>query len=68
MKILNLKMKNFKAIKVAMKANSIEIDFTKSENKICILIGPNGSGKTTILGHLQPFADVVGNYACHNRE
>lgn len=58
MKILNLKMKNFKAIKVAMKSNSIEIDFTKSENKICILIGPNGSGKTTILSHLQPFADV----------
>lgn len=58
MKILNLTLENFTSIKSALNTNKIYIDFSKSLNKICILIGPNGSGKTSILSMLHPFADV----------
>ena len=65
MKIQSLRLRNFSAVKKAMDANEIFIDLSKSINKICLLIGPNGSGKTTILGMLQPFSDV-GNLDVRN--
>ena len=52
MKIEKLILKNFAAVDNAMNTNELTIDFSKSENKICLLIGPNGSGKTTILSLL----------------
>lgn len=60
MKILRLELENFEAIKHCMHTNRIVIDFQKTQNKICLLIGPNGSGKTTILSLLNPFA-TLGN-------
>lgn len=48
-----------------MQANVVEIDFRESQNKICLLIGKNGSGKTTILSMLHPFADL-GNLDVRN--
>lgn len=65
MKIEKLILKNFAAVKNAMNANTLEIDFTQSQNKICLLIGPNGSGKTTILSMLHPFSDL-GNLDIRN--
>ena len=65
MKIEKLILENFAAVANAMNANKIEIDFSKSINKICLLIGPNGSGKTTILSLLNPFADL-GNLDVRN--
>ena len=65
MKIERLILENFAAINNAMNANKIEIDFSKALNKICLLIGPNGSGKTTILSLLNPFADL-GNLDVRN--
>ena len=65
MKIEKLILKNFAAVDNAMNTNELTIDFSKSENKICLLIGPNGSGKTTILSLLNPFADV-GNLDVRN--
>lgn len=56
MKILYLKLENFATIYSGMKRKSIEIDFTKSKNKITLLIGDNGTGKTAILSELHPFA------------
>ncbi len=58
MKILYLRLDNFAMIKSAMKRKSIEIDFSNSKNRIVLLIGDNGSGKTSILMHLQPFANT----------
>ena len=60
MKILKIILENFSAVKNSMNSNRIAIDFSNTQNKICLLIGPNGSGKTTILSMLQPFADVGG--------
>lgn len=65
MKIKYLELKNFSAIDNAMGCKHISIDFTKTKNRICLLIGPNGSGKTTILSLLNPFADL-GNLDVRN--
>lgn len=39
-----------------MNKKEIEIDFTKSKNKVVLFIGSNGSGKTSILSSLHPYA------------
>ena len=54
MKIKSLRMKNFLLIKSGMDKDEIYLDFTKLPNPITLLVGQMGSGKTTILGHLQP--------------
>lgn len=58
--IKKLILENFEAISLAMDTSRIEIDFSTMENKICLFIGPNGSGKTTILSLMTPFA-TIGN-------
>lgn len=58
MKILYLKLVNFTNIYTAMnKTKEIEIDISKSTNRIILLTGANGSGKTSILSCLHPFAN-----------
>ena len=65
MKILKLVLNNFNAIKNAMDTTELSIDFSTTVNKICLMIGPNGSGKTTVLSMLHPFSDV-GNLDVRN--
>lgn len=55
MKILYLKLTNFINIVAAFNTETIEIDFSKSNNNVVLLTGPNGSGKTSILSCLHPF-------------
>lgn len=55
MKILYLKLTNFINIVTAFSTETIEIDFSKSNNNVVLLTGPNGSGKTSILSCLHPF-------------
>lgn len=55
MKILYLKLTNFINIVTALNTETIEIDFSKSNNNVVLLTGPNGSGKTSILSCLHPF-------------
>lgn len=56
MKIEYIKLRNFASISAAFKSSEIEIDFSQMKNKIILLTGPNGSGKTSILSTLHPFA------------
>lgn len=56
MKISYIKLKNYSGIYTCMNAKEIEIDFKECKNKIILFNGPNGSGKTTILSCLHPFA------------
>lgn len=56
MRILYLRLKNFSMILTGLNALDIQIDFSKAKNKIILLEGPNGIGKTTIMSTIHPFA------------
>lgn len=59
MKILYLKLKNFIGIYNGMRRTEIELDFSKSKNKFVLIVGKNGSGKSTILNALHPFSSNI---------
>lgn len=65
MKIEYLKLRNFANIYTAFKSHELTIDFTQCKNRIILLTGPNGSGKTSILSCLHPFA-TNGNLDVRN--
>ena len=65
MRIIYLKLENFATIYTAMNKKSIEIDFSKCKNNVVLLVGANGSGKTSILSTLHPFA-YSGNMDVRN--
>lgn len=56
MKITYIKLKNFANFFNCLKAREISIDFTQMKNRILLLTGVNGSGKTSLLSTLHPFA------------
>lgn len=67
MKIEKIILKNFAAFYNAMEAKEVSIDFSKAKNKVCLIIGKNGSGKTSLLSVLNPFADL-GNLDVRNSQ
>ncbi|MDD3172121.1 MAG: AAA family ATPase [Herbinix sp.] len=56
MKITYLKLKNFASIYSAMNKRELVLDLSQSKNRIIIIAGANGSGKTSILSTLHPYA------------
>lgn len=56
MRITRLILVNFVNIYTGMKLKKLDLDLSKSINRIILLIGKNGSGKTSILSNLHPFA------------
>ncbi|AMS01223.1 SbcC ATPase [Bacillus phage AR9] len=58
MKITYARFVNFAGIYAGLGKTELELDFSKSTNKIIALIGDNGSGKTTILSLLTPYRDT----------
>ena len=58
MKLLRLKLKNFISVYVTMNRKEIDIDFTRCKNNIILLVGANGSGKTSLLSNMQPFPSL----------
>ena len=67
MKIEKLILRNFASIKNAQDANEIIINLNECENKICLIVGENGRGKTSILSMLSPFSDL-GNLDIRNSQ
>lgn len=65
MRIVYLKTRNFADIYVGMNKKEFELDLSKQKNRIILLIGPVGSGKTSILSKLNPFA-YPGNMDVRN--
>jgi DNA repair exonuclease SbcCD ATPase subunit len=58
MKINKIKLTNFIGIKHGTGLDEIEIDFRSGTgNKIVMLSGGNGSGKSTVMSQLHPFKD-----------
>ena len=56
MRISYLTLHNFASIYTGMKLKKLYIDLKNGYNIITLLVGPNGSGKTSILSNLHPFA------------
>lgn len=65
MKIDFIKLKNFSNIYTVYNSREVSIDFRNFKNKIILMTGPNGSGKTSILSCLHPFA-TNGNLDVRN--
>ena len=57
MKYLHCKFINYIGIYNGMGLTEISIDFTKCIHNIVLITGRNGSGKSTIMDHLNPFPD-----------
>lgn len=56
-RITRLKLVNYIGIYHGMKQEEFEITFPDNENAFTMFLGQNGSGKTTIISQLHPFAD-----------
>lgn len=52
--LIRMKLVNFVGIKLGMDLDEIEIDRTKSNNNIILLIGENGSGKSSLMMEMTP--------------
>lgn len=59
MKITYIKLENVAGLLVGSDKKVLEIDFTKSKNKIISIQAKNGAGKTTLLSSLTPFATTT---------
>lgn len=73
MLLKRLKLVNYGGIYNGMGLYEIEIDFTKCRNKIILIKGDNGSGKSTIESALKPLPDdnssfISGVSACKEIE
>lgn len=54
--VLSVRFKNFARIATGLQITDLTIDFTKLEHEFFLLIGENGTGKTSILHSIHPFA------------
>lgn len=57
MKMEYVKLTNYAGLKRGSGLSTIEIDFTKQRHNICLIIGKNKSGKTTLMNALHPLPD-----------
>lgn len=56
MKITYLKLKNFIGIYNGLGLKEVEFDISKGLNHVTLLVGHNGSGKSTVMSTLHPFS------------
>ena len=56
--IKSITLENFAGLKVGSGISKLSIDFTTRKNKLCLLLAPNGRGKSVLMSMLTPFASV----------
>lgn len=59
MKYLRARFENFVGIWYGLHLKNFEIDFTKCKNRITLILGHNGSGKSSFLESLTLFTDII---------
>lgn len=62
MRFMYLKLTNYIGIYNGMGLYDIEIDFSRSMHKVCVIKGTNGSGKSTIMNALSVFPDSTSSF------
>ena len=62
MRYTYMKLTNYIGIYNGMGLYEIEIDFTKTQHKVCVIKGTNGSGKSTIMNALSLFPDNTSSF------
>ncbi len=62
MKYLRAEFKNYIGFYNGMGLDKIEIDFTKCQHNIVLIMGANGVGKSTLMEHLNPFPDSSSSF------
>ena len=60
MYIKKLILENFQFVNRVYHAKKLILDLSNRTSNICIIAGPNGSGKTFLLSSLTPFANLGG--------
>lgn len=58
--LLDIELTNFSRLYAGMGKSVIKIDFTKFDYQLFILIGDNGTGKTSLMSCFHPFAYNAG--------
>lgn len=58
MRIRSIELENFKNIDTGLHTRHLTIDFSMQKNPMCIIVGDNGKGKTSLLSYLSPFATL----------
>lgn len=58
--IKRVEFENFINFHIGLGVTNLIIDFSTRENTMCLIVGPNGVGKTSLLSYLTPFA-TTGN-------
>lgn len=58
--IQRAEFENFINIESGLGIHKLILDFSKQTNVVCVIVGRNGKGKTSILSYLTPFA-TLGN-------
>lgn len=57
MRILHIKLVGYVGLYNGIGVKDLEIDFTRSKNRICVISGANGCGKSTLLNALNILPD-----------
>ena len=58
LRIRSIELENFKNIYTGLHTQHLTIDFSMQKNPMCIIVGDNGKGKTSLLSYLSPFATL----------